>query len=869
MKTDGTAAICTVAPIFEDGTGKIGIGTVLPTNKLHVMGSVMADNVNTYQSASLTNDGGIELYRSPLGSSPTVNGFIDFKSSSSSDTDFRISYDSALHNKGAIKFSSTPGGNVMNVFRNGQVAVGTSAPDSSALLDLSSSSKGLLIPRVALTGTTDITTIVGALTSLQVYNTATAGVAPNNVIPGFYYWNGTKWVSLSGGSGGKDWGLLGNAGTTVTNFLGTTDNVSLRFRTNNTQKMIIDSVGNVGIGTTTPSENLEVAAGFKRGDIRHFTLSRMLGNTIGDWVNIGSFSSNAIAGYTKIKFYAHGNSIISIGEVELSEIAYSNGARSTDWIELPLSAANTQWTDNQYIAVDVKSANRASATEPVSVRLRAKAGWGTAVPVTMIVETNAPTFTASSTSGTGATVSAGYLGAHQWMFPVSTTDWTITKKGLFVNSNGNVGVGAITPLTKLHVYDSTATVGENLVGTFGKVDGSVVIGYINDSAGTETAGLIRSRHSVNLVLGTTANTVNALSISGTTGNVGVGTTTAAARLEVQKTSAGAITDAMVLSNPVASIINTGVALHFQPNGASGLARTARIVSRQTTAGNFADLGFFTAPGGDPEERVTITANGDVGIGTTTPSVANGYLLTGKILNLKNLLNPAVLSVEGSYSDMFLISSLAAANEKWMVLRGSLGVTSFIAHNDNGTSKYNMLSLNHGSGYVGIGTTVPSEKLEVCGNVKVIGTITAQGAITTNAGLTCSSDIRYKKDIKHLPDALTNVIKLQGVNYFWKVNEFPEKHFTETKQIGFIAQELEKIYPEMVFTDDKGYKSVDYSRLTPVLVEAIKEQQKIIESLKESNQGSELKIQNSELKIQKLEAAVEKLMEAAIKEEAKK
>jgi hypothetical protein len=52
-------------------------------------------------------------------------------------------------------------------------------------------------------------------------------------------------------------------------------------------------------------------------------------------------------------------------------------------------------------------------------------------------------------------------------------------------------------------------------------------------------------------------------------------------------------------------------------------------------------------------------------------------------------------------------------------------------------------------------------------------------------------------------------------------------FTGRKQIGFIAQDLEKIFPEMVFTDDKGYKSIDYSRLTPVLVETIKEQQKQI------------------------------------------
>ena len=55
------------------------------------------------------------------------------------------------------------------------------------------------------------------------------------------------------------------------------------------------------------------------------------------------------------------------------------------------------------------------------------------------------------------------------------------------------------------------------------------------------------------------------------------------------------------------------------------------------------------------------------------------------------------------------------------------------------------------------------------------------------------------------------------------------NFTDKMQMGFIAQDVEKIFPEMVFTDAAGYKSIDYSRLTPVLVETIKEQQQIVEN----------------------------------------
>jgi hypothetical protein len=138
-----------------------------------------------------------------------------------------------------------------------------------------------------------------------------------------------------------------------------------------------------------------------------------------------------------------------------------------------------------------------------------------------------------------------------------------------------------------------------------------------------------------------------------------------------------------------------------------------------------------------------------------------------------------------------------------------------------------------TGNVGIGTMAPSQKLEVCGNAKVVGQIIANSS-NLSAGVSCSSDIRYKKDITPLTNALNNVMQLRGVNYFWKTKEFPEKQFPDTKQIGFIAQELEKVYPEVVFTDKDGYKSVDYSRLTPILVEAIKDQQKIIQQLEEEN-----------------------------------
>lgn len=136
------------------------------------------------------------------------------------------------------------------------------APDISAMLDIVAANKGLLVPRVALTGTGDAATVPTPQTSLLVYNTATAGVSPNNVVPGYYYNAGTAgapaWIRLANGNGAS-WLTTGNAGTiSGTHFLGTTDAVDFAVRTNNLERMRILSGGNVGIGTTTPVQLLDV-----------------------------------------------------------------------------------------------------------------------------------------------------------------------------------------------------------------------------------------------------------------------------------------------------------------------------------------------------------------------------------------------------------------------------------------------------------------------------------------------------------------------------------------------------------------------------------------------------------------------------------
>ena len=88
--------------------------------------------------------------------------------------------------------------------------------------------------------------------------------------------------------------------------------------------------------------------------------------------------------------------------------------------------------------------------------------------------------------------------------------------------------------------------------------------------------------------------------------------------------------------------------------------------------------------------------------------------------------------------------------------------------------------------------------------------------------------RLKKEIDPIENALEKIQALEGVSFQWRQDEFPDRWFAQGRQLGLIAQEVEKVLPELVKTDAKGYKSVEYIQLIPVLLEGMKEQQRRLE-----------------------------------------
>lgn len=100
---------------------------------------------------------------------------------------------------------------------NAQTGIGTTTPNASAKLEVYATDKGFLPPRVVLTATNAAGPVTSPATGLLVYNTATAGTSPTNVIPGYYYWNGSAWIAIIGSSTSSS--ISGNGTTsTLTNF---------------------------------------------------------------------------------------------------------------------------------------------------------------------------------------------------------------------------------------------------------------------------------------------------------------------------------------------------------------------------------------------------------------------------------------------------------------------------------------------------------------------------------------------------------------------------------------------------------------------------------------------------------------------------
>ncbi len=174
-----------------------------------------------------------------------------------------------------------------------------------------------------------------------------------------------------------------------------------------------------------------------------------------------------------------------------------------------------------------------------------------------------------------------------------------------------------------------------------------------------------------------------------------------------------------------------------------------------------------------------------------------------------------------------------------VLRGTgsgnaFGFYTNLANAGGGYTRWGVYSTgeqyDYFSGSVGIGTAIPSYKLDVAGSAHA-------------SSFPTSSDIRLKENITELSGVLGKLENIRAVSFDWNQNYKDMGRATGHREIGFIAQDIEKEFPEIVTTwGNESYRAVDYGRFTAILLEAVKEQQREIQQLQQQN--AELKAEVS-------------------------
>jgi hypothetical protein len=288
---------------------------------------------------------------------------------------------------------------------------------------------------------------------------------------------------------------------------------------------------------------------------------------------------------------------------------------------------------------------------------------------------------------------------------------------------------------------------------------------------------------------------------------GIGTTAPKTKLHV-KDNGGAFriegTDHVFME-----LFPQGATTRYAYFGYPGASSTVLTFMNQFSTGTM-------AWGTNNTSRMYLSADGKLGIGISTPGSTLTIGSADGTIPGEITLNPTTNAYEGG--QLNFKRSLTGSTADWSI--DQYGTTAADARlRIFNTSELNGMVIKE-NGFIGMGNSAPTVRLQVTGDI----------IANSIAG---SSDARFKTNITPIANPLQKVLALRGVNFNWNTTAFPQKMFSDKRTLGFIAQEVEKVLPEIVQTENttEGYKSVQYDKVVALLVEAMKEQQKQINQLK--------------------------------------
>ena len=380
----------------------------------------------------------------------------------------------------------------------------------------------------------------------------------------------------------------------------------------------------------------------------------------------------------------------------------------------------------------------------------------------------------------------------------------------FIDPNGNIGIGTIDPQASLHIkgnkHDSTFTDGALIIEQGGDAPSKLYIDGNDIDTGGDSSLYVNDYSNNDIILG---------------GNVGIGIPNPSEKLEVngnirigqnQFFKAG---NTWIRNNGSVAVISNqgnGVML-WRPNGdgsGSGemkLNPSGDLEVNGTAKFNFRSGDYYTNAQNEPMLYFGTSSSNSAIISRAS---GNGQQFTWRDSN-----NIVVASLDANNGDLEVSGDVVLeedrilkAGDTWVRNNGSIAVIS-----------------NQGLGRMlfrprGDNSSTDEMTLQRNGDLEVSGDVIAFS----------SSDKTLKENISNINNPVDKIKVLNGIYFNWK--ESDGRHNHKGKDIGVIAQEVESILPEIVTTRENGVKAIQYDKLIPLTIEAIKEQDKKIEDLQE-------------------------------------
>jgi hypothetical protein len=328
---------------------------------------------------------------------------------------------------------------------------------------------------------------------------------------------------------------------------------------------------------------------------------------------------------------------------------------------------------------------------------------------------------------------------------------------------------------------------------------------------------------VNVLAGNKLSNVSGTSFNGNffvpAGNVGIGTASPIFRLQILKTGPASAT----------ADIGTGDGNKFlylnsntSPGSYNGMvqANDVSIIYGVTNGADVSPSGMVIAPWSGSNRGIRIDNGGNVGIGKPIPTAP---------LHVAHATTNPLAVLESTGTQDIALWFTRSGTAKWYV------------YNDNASNGLNF-GINGGLNPALKITSAGVAMFSAAANTTSLGVGTAASGVTgeiratNNITAYYSSDKSLKENIKRIENAIKKIMSISGVEFDW-TQEFIDAHggedgyFVRKHDVGVIAQDIEKVLPEVVATKQDGTKAVKYDRIVALLIEAIKDQQEQIDELK--------------------------------------